>query len=94
MSVVMRMQERGQITLPKKVREEMGLVPGDHVVAIPDGKGGYSLERIRPMTIDEMYERVGNRVAVDAKDIDQLIQKAMEEEADEFARRLEESGTA
>ncbi len=39
MSLVLKLQERGQVTLPKRLREDMGLKPGDSVLAVPDGAG-------------------------------------------------------
>ena len=88
MSIVMKMQERGQITLPKRLREDMGLQPGDSVVAVPIGKGEYRLERLAPMSIYEMYERWGDKTPRDSADVEQMIREAREEEADEVARRI------
>lgn len=88
MSIVMRLQERGQVTLPKKLREDMGLKPGDSVVAVPDGTGGYRLERLEPMSIYDMYEKWGNKDPISSDEVERMIQGAREEEADEAARRF------
>lgn len=88
MSIVMKMQERGQITLPKRLREDMGLQPGDSVVAVPIGEGEYRLERLAPMSIYEMFERWGDKTPRDSADVEQMIRDAREAEADEAARRI------
>jgi AbrB family looped-hinge helix DNA binding protein len=84
----MKMQERGQITLPKRLRDDMGLQPGDSVIAVPIGEGEYRLERLAPMSIYEMYERWGDKTPRDSADVEQMIREAREEEADEAARRI------
>jgi AbrB family looped-hinge helix DNA binding protein len=88
MSMVMKVQERGQITLPKRLREDMGLQPGDSVVAVPIGGGGYRLEPLKPMSIYEMFERWGDKTPRDSVDVERMIQAAQEEEAEEAARRI------
>jgi AbrB family looped-hinge helix DNA binding protein len=88
MSLVMKVQERGQITLPKRLRDDMGLRPGDSVVAVPVGVGEYRLERLAPMSIDQMFERWGDPTPRDTADIEQMIRDAHEQEAEEAARRI------
>jgi antitoxin PrlF len=50
---------RGQVTLPKDVREKAGLKPGDKVTATvaPDGSVRIEAEQ-RHETADEIYERL------------------------------------
>ena len=88
MSVVMKLQERGQVTLPRKLREDLGLQPGDSVLAVPDGSGVYRLERLEPMSIYDMYERWGNKEPTSSEEVERMIEAAREEEADEAARRF------
>src|SRR2546427_10499393 len=38
---------KGQITIPKRVRDDLGLVSGDHVGFVADGRGSYKLRPIR-----------------------------------------------
>lgn len=90
MTLVLKLQEQGQVTLPKKLRDEMGLQPGDSVVAVPDGIGGYRLEQLEPMSIYGMFERWGNKQPVSSQDVEGMIRAAREEEADEVARRIVE----
>src|SRR6266513_1530920 len=41
------MTSKGQVTIPKRVRDDLGLVTGDHVGFVADGRGGYKLKPIR-----------------------------------------------
>jgi AbrB family looped-hinge helix DNA binding protein len=66
---------KGQVTIPKEVRDELGLKPGDRVEFIKDASGKTTLQPIRsnfmalkgiiksplkrPMTIEEMDAAVG-----------------------------------
>ncbi len=43
--VGVRLTDKGQITIPRHVREELGLRPGDEVEFVADG-GGYRLRKV------------------------------------------------
>lgn len=65
---------KGQITIPKEIRDEMGLKPGDRVDFVKDRTGRISLKAIntdfrslrgiiksplnRPITLEEMDEAI------------------------------------
>ncbi len=65
---------KGQITIPKEVRDQLGLKPGDRVDFVKDRAGQFSLKaintdfrslrgilkskRARPLTIREMDEAI------------------------------------
>jgi antitoxin PrlF len=65
---------KGQVTIPKEVRDRMGLKPGDRIEFVEDGSGRFVLEaintdfrslrgilkskRARPLTIREMDEAI------------------------------------
>src|SRR3989441_13094610 len=38
---------KGQLTIPKRVRDDLGLATGDHVGFVADGRGSYKLKPIR-----------------------------------------------
>ena len=82
----MTVQARGQVTLPKRLRVDLELEPGDTVVAVPDGQGGYRIERFEPMTLDEMVARWGDPTPVDYEEVERQIKQAREEYAEELAR--------
>jgi antitoxin PrlF len=44
--VAVRLTDRGQITIPKQVREELGLRSGDEVEFVADANGGYRLRKV------------------------------------------------
>ena len=79
------LQSRGQITIPKDVREAIDIRPGDTVFCYVDGPSTIRLE-VRPrLTWQEIVDRFSS---VEPVDVDKLIREAEEEEADEFVRRL------
>lgn len=86
----MKVQERGQITLPKQLREELGLNPGDIVIGTPDGSGGYRLRRFEPKTIYEMYERWGDHEPRTFDLVEAMIGRAEEDYATELASEYDE----
>ncbi len=75
---------KGQTTIPKEVREHLGVKPGDKVkcVLLPDGRAYLlpkrpleSLKGIlhrpgrKPVTVEEMNEAIGRHVAEDDRRI-------------------------
>lgn len=42
----MRVTEKGQVTIPKAVREKLGIEPGTEVDFVDDGAGGFELVRV------------------------------------------------
>jgi antitoxin PrlF len=70
---------KGQITIPKEIRDQMGLKPGDRVDFVSNRKGEISLRVIntdirrlrgiiksplgRPITIEEMNEAIARGYA-------------------------------
>lgn len=81
----MTVQARGQVTLPKHLRDEMELEPGDSVIAEPDGQGGYRLVPLKPMSIDEIYARWGDPSPVTYEEVERQIQEAREAYSEELA---------
>jgi antitoxin PrlF len=70
---------KGQVTIPKEVRDQMGLKPGDRVDFVKDRTGRFSLKTIntdfrslrgiiksplgRPITIEEMNDAIARGYA-------------------------------
>ena len=51
-----KLSTRGRLTIPKKIREDMGLKPGDRVVFY-ESKGGIIMEPVRGTLLDKMEGR-------------------------------------
>jgi AbrB family looped-hinge helix DNA binding protein len=78
MMAVATLTSKGQLTLPKQVRDDLGLAPGAQVDFVKDAAGGYRMEllhqpvsrlagRLRytgpPKTLAEMDEGIAQAVA-------------------------------
>ena len=74
-----RIQERGQITLPKAMREEVGLAPGDEVTITVDGDRLVKAagKKYEPVTYDGATH--GFMRAGEAPDATEANKKAREE---------------
>lgn len=69
---------KGQATIPKAVREHLGLKPGDRVRFHLHPHGGVSLGRVRPVTdLKGMVEWDGPPVSIE--DMDQAITEGIAE---------------
>ena len=42
-----RITSKGQVTIPKRVRDDLGLATGDHVDFVAERRGSYSMRPIR-----------------------------------------------
>lgn len=89
-SVRMTVQSRGQVTLPKQMREAMGLEPGDIVIAVPERDGTFRLERFERMSLDAIIARWGDPTPRNVDEVDSLIEEAREAYADELAKEYGE----
>jgi AbrB family looped-hinge helix DNA binding protein len=54
---IARVQARGQVTLPKEVREAAGVEPGDAVIVEATGRGRVELRVVPRLTLAETFER-------------------------------------
>src|SRR5687768_5367890 len=83
-----RIQARGQVTLPKDVREAAGVVPGDSVIIEATGHGKVELRVVPKLTLAETFERYRIEGPVD------LAAERAEWEAEAADRVIEKEGAA
>ncbi len=57
MAVISKVQARGQVTLPRAVRQAAGVKPGDTVFVRAIGPGKVEIEVMPRMTLEEMFEQ-------------------------------------
>jgi AbrB family looped-hinge helix DNA binding protein len=51
------MTAKGQVTVPKVIRDELGLRPGDRVDFVLDDEGGARLRKASGLTLEEALTR-------------------------------------
>lgn len=57
MTTLGKVQSRGQITLPRAIREAAGVKPGDTVIVRAIGPGRVEIKVLPLLTLEEMFER-------------------------------------
>ncbi len=67
-----RLTEGGQVTIPKQVRDGMGLRPGDEVEFVADG-GGYRLRKVLRTNPFARYR--GHLTGLAGRDPDELVRR-------------------
>lgn len=80
-NIEMKLSSQGQVTIPKHLRDELGIGPGDFVVLRRDKAGQLLVEGQRQMTVAEMAGSVPNR-GKPFPDIREEWAKAMDDQAD------------
>jgi AbrB family looped-hinge helix DNA binding protein len=76
---------RGQITIPREIREKVHLDPGDLVRIEPIGADRFVVEVIPTLTVDEILARFHSDEPVD---LERLREEGEEEAATEVIERM------
>ena len=79
--IELKLSPQGQVTIPKRIRDELGIGPGDWVVLRRDADGHLRFEGERRLTVAEMAGSVPNR-GKPFPNIREEWAKAMDEQAD------------
>ena len=89
MSAVLKVQERGQVTLPKDLRERMDINPGDMLVVTELGSGVIQLSCLRVRTFTETFGDRRESKITSVKDVDDAIRRGRDDAAEEAIRNLD-----
>lgn len=76
-TIRVRISKSGQITLPAKIREELGVELGDQVDIVREKDGRVSVKPVRHFTAAELAGSLGPRP--DDVDVDELIREGVRE---------------
>lgn len=68
---------KGQVTIPKQVREALGIRPGDRVEIEADGTGSARLSKVAGLTLEEAFTYLAHLKLPYVSDED--IERAAEE---------------
>ena len=88
MNTSAKITAKGQITLPKKLRNELGLKPGDRIDFNKNAKGNYEIVTKR-YTLDDLRGMI--KLDGPPRSIDQIMQDieaAKTSRANDIARRM------
>lgn len=69
-----RVTSKGQVTIPKAVREDLGIQPGDEVDFVKTETGTYRIRKVAPTTEDgeDPFEKHRGRARSDASMPDRM----------------------
>lgn len=85
---VATMTSKGQVTVPVGVRRSLGIEAGDQVTFIVEGNQA-KIQRVEH-TIESVFQSIPTPPGLVTGDVDDLIEEAMADHADEFVRRMRE----
>lgn len=83
-----RISKSGQITLPAKVRKQLGVEPGEQVDIVEDADGTVSVRPVRHFSADELAGSFGPRPA--DMDVDDMVGEGVREGIDRKVNRWKE----
>lgn len=82
---LVRISKSGQVTLPVRVRNKLGVALGDQVEFVEKTDGTVIVRPTRKLTLDEMAGKFGKRP--EGMAVDELIQEAAHEGMERRASR-------
>jgi AbrB family looped-hinge helix DNA binding protein len=89
MMAIAKVLAKGQITIPRGIREKVQMSPGDLVRIESIGEHQFIVEVLPTLTLEEMLARFHSDEPVD---LDRLRREGEEEAADQVIARLSQPG--
>ncbi len=86
-STITRVQSRGQVTLPKELREQTQIAPGDLVRISVTDEGNLQIAPAGIKPLEYYWEKFAIEGPVD---VESMLREAEEEEAQRFWERMSE----
>lgn len=80
---------KGQLTLPAAVRRQLGIDAGDRVAIVVENGEAASLRRVEH-DVRSVRGLIATPPGLESQDLDELIEEAMADHADDMLRRLRE----
>jgi AbrB family looped-hinge helix DNA binding protein len=73
---VTKVSTKGQVVIPKEIREKLGILPGEKMILITRDEE-IILKKAKRLSIEEISERIEKVVEKEKVDIDKLIDEAI-----------------
>lgn len=81
------MTSKGQLTVPKEIRDRLGLKPGDKVELVPYGEQAVTLRKRRSVPLRELFGSLPNNgVSLTLEEMDDAIAAAVAERVERSRR--------
>ena len=74
---VVKVSSKGQIVIPKEIREVLGIVPGSRLIVILTDHG-ILLKKLGELSVEEISEKIEKVVRKMSIDVDSLVEEAIE----------------
>lgn len=80
---LVRVQAKGQMTVPRPIRDEMGIKTGTELVCLQTGPDTFECRvQPKPLTVDELLERFSSPgMAPTSEEIDAMVREGILAEA-------------
>ena len=89
---MVKVQSRGQITLPAEIRKRVGMEPGATVSIGIYGPNEIRIHAIKPMSIEEARAKYPIDESTIGVDVNTVIEQAEAEEAERYFNRMQNRG--
>lgn len=84
---VVRLSSKGQFVLPKKIREEMNLNPGDFLILKKDKNGSWKMEKGEVLAFKELSRKLqkeAEKIGYTEEELEKDVEEARKEIFDRF----------
>lgn len=71
-----KVSSKGQIVIPKKVREELGIVPGKRLL-VAFGKSGILLKKVEELSLEDVSGKLSRATRREGMDVGILVDEAI-----------------
>ena len=71
-----KVSSKGQVVIPKEIRERLGILPGEKIIVITRGEE-IVLKKARRLRLEELSEKIAGATERNKIDVEKLIDEAV-----------------